>query len=193
MLTARQLPHRRDARHGRRHAPGAAKGALMIWDLAHSAGALPVDLNAAQADFAIGCGYKYLNGGPGAPAFLFVAERHQADVRPAALGLVRPCATLCLRATMRPRTASRALCGTPPVLSMAALECGVDLMLEADIELAPREVAAAGRSFHRRWSSSGAAGTASTGHAARRRARQPGVFHAPEGIRHHAGADCAAA
>jgi kynureninase len=113
-----------------------AKGALMLWDLAHSAGALPVTLNAVQADFAIGCGYKYLNGGPGAPAFVFVAKRHQADfVQPLAgwLGHANPFAFDWLYAPAE--GILRALCGTPPVLSMAALECGVDLMLEADLNL----------------------------------------------------------
>jgi kynureninase len=111
-----------------------AKGALVIWDLAHSAGALPVSLNDAKADFAIGCGYKYLNGGPGAPAFVFVARRHQTRfVQPLAgwLGHANPFA-------FDPKYSPadgilRALCGTPPVLSMAALEVGVDLMLEADM------------------------------------------------------------
>jgi kynureninase len=113
-----------------------AKGARVIWDLAHSAGALPVKLNDAQADFAIGCGYKYLNGGPGAPAFVYVAKRHQADfVQPLAgwLGHANPFA---FDAVYAPADGIlRALCGTPPVLSMAALEVGVDLMLEADMNL----------------------------------------------------------
>jgi kynureninase len=108
----------------------------VIWDLAHSAGALPVSLNDAKADFAIGCGYKYLNGGPGAPAFVFVARRHQTRfVQPLAgwLGHANPFA-------FDPKYSPadgilRALCGTPPVLSMAALEVGVDLMLEADMQL----------------------------------------------------------
>jgi kynureninase len=111
-----------------------AKGTLVIWDLAHSAGALPVSLNDANADFAIGCGYKYLNGGPGAPAFVFVARRHQPNfVQPLTgwLGHVNPFA---FDATYAPADGIlRALCGTPAVLSMAALEAGVDLMLEADM------------------------------------------------------------
>jgi kynureninase len=111
-----------------------AHDALAIWDLAHSAGAVPVDLNAAQADFAIGCGYKYLNGGPGAPAFVFVAKRHQADfVQPLSgwLGHAQPFA---FDTAYTPAEGiGRAMCGTPPVISMAALECGVDIALAADM------------------------------------------------------------
>src|SRR5690606_26447645 len=63
-----------------------AAGALMVWDLCHSIGAVPVDLNAAEADFAAGCTYKYVNGGPGSPSFIWVAERHQAEAQPALNG-----------------------------------------------------------------------------------------------------------
>jgi kynureninase len=110
-----------------------AQGALTLWDLSHSAGAVPVDLNAAQADFAVGCGYKYLNGGPGAPAFLFVAQRHQvAAVTPITgwMGHARPFDFVDDYAPAP--GIGRFLAGTPPILGIAALEVGVDLMLRAD-------------------------------------------------------------
>jgi kynureninase len=111
-----------------------AAGALVLWDLAHSAGALPVALDAAGADFAVGCGYKSLNGGPGAPAFLYVAQRHQAVVRPPLSGWLGHAAPFAFDLDYRPADGIRRhVCGTPPILSLAALEVGVDLMLEADM------------------------------------------------------------
>ncbi|GIV83242.1 MAG: kynureninase [Candidatus Roseilinea sp.] len=113
-----------------------ACGALTIWDLAHSAGAVPVDLNGAQADFAVGCGYKYLNGGPGAPAFIFVAQRHQADFRQPLAGWMGHAHPFAFEPDYRPAPGiARALCGTPPILSLAALECGVDIALEAPMAM----------------------------------------------------------
>jgi kynureninase len=112
-----------------------AQGALTLWDLSHSAGAVPVDLNAAQADFAAGCGYKYLNGGPGAPAYLFVAQRHQAAaVSPIAgwLGHARPFDFV---DDYSPAAGiGRFLAGSHPILGITALEVGVDLMLRADAQ-----------------------------------------------------------
>jgi len=109
-------------------------GALVVWDLAHSAGAIPVDLNACGADLAVGCGYKYLNGGPGAPAFLYVAERLQAQIRPPLSGWMGHESPFAFDLDYRPAGGiARNLCGTPAILAQVALEVGVDLVLDADM------------------------------------------------------------
>jgi kynureninase len=108
------------------------QGALVLWDLSHSAGALHVDLNGCDADFAVGCGYKYLNGGPGAPAFLFVARRHQASSRSPLSGWMGHARPFDFVDGYAPAAGiERFLCGTPPILGLLSLECGVDLLLEA--------------------------------------------------------------
>ena len=109
-----------------------ARGALALWDLSHTTGALAVDLNAAHADLAVGCGYKYLNGGPGAPAFLYVAEQHQAAIRSPLFGWMGHAAPFAFEERYRPSAGIQAmLCGTPPILGLAALEVGLDLLLQA--------------------------------------------------------------
>jgi kynureninase len=107
---------------------------MILWDLSHSAGAVELDLNAAGVDLAVGCGYKYLNGGPGAPAFLYVARRHQATLRSPLSGWMGHAAPFAFSDDYAPAPdLNRFLCGTPPILGLAALECGVDLFLEADM------------------------------------------------------------
>lgn len=102
------------------------RGALVVWDLSHSAGAIPVSLNAAEADFAVGCGYKYLNGGPGAPAYIYAARRHHALAATPLPGWMGHAAPFAFEGGHRPAEGmARFLAGTPPILGLAALEEGV--------------------------------------------------------------------
>ncbi len=108
-------------------------GALAVWDLAHSAGAVPVALNECEADFAVGCGYKYLNGGPGAPAFAWVHGRHAGRWEQPLSGWWSHAAPFEFTPAYRPAPGvARYLCGTQPILSFTALECGLDSVLAAE-------------------------------------------------------------
>jgi kynureninase len=108
--------------HAHRH------GALIVWDLAHSAGAVPVDLHAAGADLAVGCTYKYLNGGPGAPAFIWVPAHHQASFRQPLSGWWSHAAPFAMAPAFEPVDGiGRALCGTQPIASLALVECGLEV------------------------------------------------------------------
>jgi kynureninase len=110
-------------------------GALVLWDLSHSVGAVPVDLNRCEADFAVGSGYKYLNGGPGAPAFAFVARRHHAALQQPLTGWFGHAEPFAFRDDYVPAPGiERLLTGTPPILGLAALEEGVRLIAEIGIE-----------------------------------------------------------
>jgi kynureninase len=108
-------------------------GALVVWDLAHSAGAVPVDLTAARADFAIGCGYKYLNGGPGAPAFVWVNPLHAERFWQPLAGWWGHATPFAFTPDYRPAPGiTRYLCGTQPIVSLSLLECGLDAFKAAE-------------------------------------------------------------
>lgn len=130
-----------DYRTGRRHdmqaltAKAHAHGVITVWDLAHSAGAVPVDLAGCGADFACGCTYKYLNGGPGAPAFVYVAPRHADTARPVLSGWLGHSAPFDFDLNYSAHAGvSRMRVGTPPVLQMASLQAALDIWDTVDIK-----------------------------------------------------------
>jgi kynureninase len=110
-------------------------GALTVWDLSHSVGAVPLHLNEAGAELAVGCGYKYLNGGPGAPAFLYIAEALQERLVSPLRGWMGHARPFAFTDDYVPaRGIDRFLAGTPPILSLAALECGLDAFADVSME-----------------------------------------------------------
>ncbi|MGJ3649983.1 kynureninase [Sphingomonas sp. GlSt437] len=120
-----------------------AAGALVLWDLSHSAGAVNIDLNACNVDVAVGCGYKYLNGGPGAPAYQFVAKRWQDRLHNPISGWMGHARPFDFTDGYAPAPGIRRwLAGTPVITAMAALESGVDVMLSADMALIEAKSAA---------------------------------------------------
>ncbi len=131
-----------DYRTGRRHDMAAITtaaheaGAVVVWDLAHSAGAFPVALADVGADFAVGCGYKYLNGGPGAPAFIYVAPRHHAVFRNPITGWFGHAAPFEFSLEFVPAEGiGRARVGTPHVLGLVALDAALDIFDDVDMGL----------------------------------------------------------
>lgn len=130
-----------DYRTGRKHdmagltEKAQAAGALTIWDLAHSAGSLPIDLTAAQADFAVGCTYKYLNGGPGAPAFIYIRPDHLGRLRPALSGWLGHEAPFAFDLDYRAGSGiERMRVGTPPVIALAVLETALDVFDSVEMD-----------------------------------------------------------
>ncbi len=111
-----------------------ARGVLVIWDLAHSAGALPIELDACQVDFAVGCGYKYLNGGPGAPAFLYAAKRHHANLKQPLSGWMGHKTPFSFDNNYHKAAGiEQFLTGTPPIISMSILDAALEVFVDVDM------------------------------------------------------------
>lgn len=135
LLMLTHVNYRTGAMHDMKAVTAAAhaEGILTVWDLAHSAGAVPVDLTGAKADYAVGCGYKYLNGGPGAPAFVWVNPLHANRFWQPLAGWWGHAAPFAFTPDYQPAPGiTRYQCGTQPMISLAALECGLDATLAAE-------------------------------------------------------------
>ncbi|MDP3858795.1 MAG: kynureninase [Stagnimonas sp.] len=145
VLMLSHVNYRSGAMHDLRRLTAAAQaaGALTLWDLAHSAGAVPLALDEDGADLAVGCGYKYLNGGPGAPAFLYIAKRWQGQARSPLTGWFGHAQPFAFEPDYVPAPdIAQALCGTPPILSLSALEVGIEQFEGVDlVELRAKSVA----------------------------------------------------
>ncbi len=129
-----------------------AAGALVLWDVSHSAGVVPIDFESWGVDLAVGCTYKYLNGGPGSPAFLYVRKELQNALENPITGWFGRESPFTFEPDFVPAAgAERFLVGTPPVLSLAAAEAGIDLALEAGIEAARAKSIAMGELLVRAW------------------------------------------
>lgn len=125
-----------------------SQDALTLWDLAHSAGAVPVDLHGSQTDFAVGCTYKYLNGGPGAPAYLYIAQRHLAQFEHPLSGWWGHAQPFAMQSDFRPAdTIRRALCGTPPIVSLSLIEAGLEIFQHTDMQAIRRKSLALSDTF----------------------------------------------
>lgn len=123
-------------------------GAMMVWDLSHSAGVMPIDVHACDADFAVGCGYKHLNGGPGAPAYIYVARRIQERFSQPISGWMGDARPFEFRGEYEPAPGvTRYLSGTPPVIALAALESAVEVILEAPMDAIRAKSVALGNAF----------------------------------------------
>lgn len=150
VLTLTHVDYRSSARHDMPalNAAARASGALTVWDLSHSAGAVQLDLDGSGCDLAVGCGYKYLNGGPGAPAFLFVAERLQAELHSPIGGWMGHADPFAFEPFHRPaKDIGRFLTGTPSILALAALDAGLETFADVDLRQVEAKAAALSELF----------------------------------------------